>query len=282
MACPIAPPPIFAAVPCLFGYPADLLPYMCATDPYTAVHITSGAITYLYVGNMWVVIVLNALFEVFEYSVGVALCDPSGYFAETPFEHILGDPTVTIAGALLASTVFRARGWPSYCAAWADNVRRHTGSPTIRVRDVWDGYVRKDRPLLKYTMQGIAITAIGLVVHLEREPPAGGAPRVFFSVAILVYYILIIFFLGSVVLIFNWSDSPLTRAATRDWTIWTILPVVVASLGMGISMSIIWAPMWCLALMWATFWVIVAHLLACLPPCTNVRPGRLAWRTCEL
>lgn len=283
MVCPIAPPEIYAAVSCLFSAPPpDLQPYLCATDPFTAVHITTGAILYLYVGNMWAVVVLNALFEAFEYSVGIAICSPSGYFAETPFEHLVGDPTITIAGALLAFTLFRARGWPSYRAAWADDVRRRTCRDSVRVRDVWDGFTRGHRPLLKYFAQGLAILAIGLVVRAERAPPAGSAPRVFFSVAILVYYIIMITFLFAVVLIFNWSDSIATRAATRNWTVWSIAPVLIAAIGMGISMSIIWAPMWLLALMWAMVWVAVAHLLFMVSAPAPRRPSKLAWRECNI
>jgi hypothetical protein len=112
-------PPLFSAgVPCgtfLSSAPGWIAPWLCDTNPWNAVHLSTGAIVYAFVGDPFIVVFLNALFEAFEYTVGELTTAEESFFKEYYIEHVMGDPFVTLYGLVLVTTIFWNRRWaPGY------------------------------------------------------------------------------------------------------------------------------------------------------------------------
>jgi hypothetical protein len=210
-------PPLFSpGVPCgsfLSGAPEWIGPWLCDTNPWNAVHLSTGAIVYGFVGDPFVVIFLNALFEAFEYTVGELGTKTESFFQEYYIEHVLGDPFITIYGMFLVTTVFWNRRWaPGYpqIARWytegvnVDSTKRDLHRKAIPLREDYRGSTLFWLPerltptysrapfLLQGALMAVAAT---LIVNLQGKIEAdedGTFPRVAFAPTILVYYAVIV------------------------------------------------------------------------------------------
>jgi hypothetical protein len=220
-------PPLFSpGVPCgsfLSGAPEWIGPWLCDTNPWNAVHLSTGAIVYGFVGDPFVVIFLNALFEAFEYTVGELETKGESFFQEYYIEHVLGDPFVTIYGMFLVTTVFWNRRWaPGYpqIARWhtedvdvhvdvdvdvdVDRTKRGLRRKAIPPREDYRGstlFWLPERLTPTYSrapflFQGaLMAVAATLIVNLQGKIKAdedGTFPRVAFAPAILIYYAVIV------------------------------------------------------------------------------------------